>query len=446
MLPNTLKTRLNAYMESISTSYWFIPTCMMALSILLCFLSLRYIHRANLPDGVQNLFPDITQEGAQQLLSTIATSMISATSIAFSMTIVALTLASSQFGSRLLRTFMLDKGTQVVLGTLVATFLFCLLALHHLSSIQSNLEALSLLAGISVLLGLIDVFVIIYFIHHLSRAIQADSVIHQCFHECLGNLDNLLPDPQIQTEHKTITEELPKIGRFRHTVRAMRSGFIQTITYSHLTKKHFNGVFGVEIKVRSGDHVLLSEPLFVIHSTHPISDDMLKPYRQCVLIGSKRTPVQDPEFAISQIVEIALRALSPGINDPHTAITCVNRLSAACGQMAERHFPTPCIIDLQSNVWLQRRTFTMASIINKAFDQIRQAGAGHLSVTLCLLENLTKLCSYVEPKYMELLEEQASATLELTLMGDLCRHDRQILRVAYDQFQNAREQYNLHDS
>ncbi len=429
-----LNARLRTWWEGVSTSYWFIPVCMMVIALVLWFFCLTIIERTELPQWLLSLIPLVTGAGAQQILSTIATSIITVTSIAFSMTVVALTLASSQFGPRLLRTFMLDRGTQFVLGLLVSTFLFCLISLHHLTSMTDNQDAVSLLSGLSVLLAIADILAIIYFIHHIGRFIQADEVIYRCYHELMSNISTLLPEPEAASEERAVPEELLPDAAHSQPVIIKRSGYVQTVNYEKLLNCSIDGVEGIEVRARSGDHVLPGATLLLVHSRYPINEDELRTLLDLVILGNRRTPVQDPEFAIGQMVELALRALSPGINDPVTAISCLDRLTACCIFMAERDFPADCVVNTDSGLWLKRRTFSLEGIINRAFDQIRQDGRDHLDIALHILFCLKSLNKHLPATHRPIVKKQAQATYELIIESPLSDKDRYILQSAYTPF------------
>ncbi|QJR82928.1 DUF2254 domain-containing protein [Alteromonas pelagimontana] len=431
---SVLTTRIRTWVEGISTSYWFIPVCMMIVTSMFCLVCLTVARRASMPEGMLSLIPLVTQAGAQQLLSTIATAIITATSIVFSMTIVALTMASAQFGPRLLRTFMIDKGTQVVLGTMVSTFLFCIIALHHLSSITENRDALSLLSALAMLLAIIDTFTIVYFIHHIARFIQADEVIYRCFRNLEANLDTLLPRPEGEANELPISEALVSVGFYQTSVKAKRIGYAQSINYSKMLNLESDRITGIEVKARSGDHVMPDATILIIHSTCQLQEETIEELRKFIVIGRQRTPIQDPEFVVSQLVEIALRALSPGINDPFTAITCLDKLTSACILMSHRVFPASCVVNTSSNIWLKRRTFNLHSVIDTSFDQIRQAGKAHVDVALHILHCLSKLKEHFDKEFQEKINEQAKATVELIELERISEKDKREIQEAYTSF------------
>ncbi|MDC8830005.1 DUF2254 domain-containing protein [Alteromonas gilva] len=431
-------TRIRVIWESLSTSYWFIPLLMMGSSAVICYTCLSVIERAFLPEFLRPLIPLVSQEGVQQLLSTVAGAMITVTSIAFSMTLVSLTLASNQFGPRLIRNFMHDRNTQAVLGILVSTFLFCLISLHHLSSISSNQDAISMLAGVTTFLALLDCVTIIYFIHHVSRSIQADHVIADCVARFESNIDSLLPVTESASSFRAITEQwaIPQ-SAFSVTVQALSNGYIQTINYDSFLNQTSTAVTGCELHVRSGDHILIGEALFTVYCNQPMTEGDFSELRKAVMLGASRTPIQDPEFAISQLVEVALRALSPGINDPNTAITCIDKLSGICMLIAEREFPAICLMNNDTQVWLKRRTFTFPGVIDTAFSQIRQMGAGHVAVLIHLLRNLASLRARCNGTAGVAIDKHAHAIDEKMQHLSLGTSDTHDLTIAMLPFKSA---------
>ncbi len=418
MRVNNLKTRIRATWETVSTSYWFIPVLMMIGMTVLCLSCLFIVQQSQLPQFIVDFIPAVQEEGARQLLSTLATAIITATSIAFSMTIVVLTMASSQFGPRLLRTFMMDKATQCVLGILVSSFLFCIIALHHIGSIGQNNEALSIIASVTFFIGVLNLFALIFFIHHLSTAIQAEEVIHSSFNDFKRGLPSLLPKPEEQPDEKPIPERILPPTNFQIPYYSEASGYVQNINYEEFLKSDIRGVCGYEILVRSGDHVMPGDKIVVIHCDYALSEDELTCLNGLILLGHRRTPVQDPEFAISQLVEIALRALSPGINDPFTAISCLDKLTSACILMSRRPFPYNTILNTKHEIWLKRRTFTLTGVINTSFNQIRQSGKSHISIGLHILHCLKKLTHHLDNKHEALIRTQANATYELLIQAN----------------------------
>ena len=394
--------------EGIRASYWFIPSWMITVAFLVGYLCISYVP-AYIPDTLyQNYIPHIAAETASDLISAIASAIITATSIAFSMTLVALTMASSQFGPRLLQTFMDDRATQIVLGALTSTFIFCLSALHRISVAETQMLVSSTISLIVLAIGVLDTLILIFYIHHIARFIQVDEIISRCYCEFTSNLNSLFTMTESQNNIHNVAPGMLVNGDEQHAISFDECGYVQTIDYNNLlvTNDH---VIGVEVKVRGGDFVVPGQTVILVHSSKTLSDEQISFYRSCIVTGSRRTSLQDPEFSIKQLVEIALRALSPGINDPITAMSCSDRLTSALILLAEQQFPNEAIVNTDNDIWMKRRTYTFSSVFNTCFDQIRQAGSSHVDVMLHLLTCLRTLRKQLPASCSEMIETQVDA-------------------------------------
>ncbi|TVP50835.1 MAG: DUF2254 domain-containing protein, partial [Gemmatimonadales bacterium] len=189
-----MKARFSTFLDRIRSSYWFLPAVMsllaVGLSTLMLSLDRRYADR--IPSDAWWLYGG-EAEGARVVLSAVVTSMISVTSVVFSITIVALTLAAGQFGSRVLRNFMRDRGNQITLGTFIATFVYAMLVLRTVRGVEDAEFVPPLAMSMGILLVFVSVSVLIYFIHHVASSIQADSVVHSIAVETEDAIERLFP-------------------------------------------------------------------------------------------------------------------------------------------------------------------------------------------------------------------------------------------------------------
>lgn len=377
--------------EKARTSFWFVPSFMVLSSILLAiaaiYVDAYYIGSIEL--SIPLLYgTDI--DAIRSLLGTIAGSMITVTSIAFSITIVALTLASSQFGPRLLRNFMMDRGTQVVLGSFISNFLFCILVFCAISFQEPYDFKPGLTVIIAVLMTCLSVGVLIYFIHHVAKSIQADVVIDEVFRELQTSIKELFPSPDDKTE-VAVDDDLKSSDftqRNNHLdVLAECSGYLQTVDQELLITLASKSDVLIECKFGPGDFVVENTVVAIVHSDKYVDEKIGKSISDKIVLGAYRTPVQDPEFAIHQLVEIALRALSPGINDPYTAITCVDKLSSVLCGLTDRDFPAAQYFDASGMLRLVRKVLSFDDIARAAFDQIRQGARENVAVTVRLLQS-----------------------------------------------------------
>ena len=411
---NIIKYR--SIIEKARTSFWFIPTFMVLSSIMLAVFTVTidalYIERLEISIP---LVYKMDLGAIRSLLATIAGAMITVTSIAFSLTIVALTLASSQFGPRLLRNFMMDTGTQVVLGAFISNFLFCILVFCAISFQEPYVFKPGLTVFIAVLMTCISVGVLIYFIHHVAKAIQADVVIDDVYQELQTSIDNLFPsiaEQQSPAELAKLYEMDVTQGFTRTSVLAKCSGYVQTTDHEALVILASHHKVLIECLFAPGNYVVQDSVIATVYAENVTNQKLVNEISVLIVLGAYRTPVQDPEFAIHQLVEIALRALSPGINDPYTAITCVDKLNSVLCGLTKRAFPLKQHCDQTGTFRVTCKVLTFDDIARAAFDQIRQEANTNVSVTIRLLKALYNLMLFADT------DEQKNFVISQTKMID----------------------------
>lgn len=367
-----------------------------------------------------------TPEGARNVLGMLAGSMIGTAGVTFSITIVALSLASSQFGSRLLRNFLRDPGNQIVLGSFVATFLYCLVVLRSVVD-EAPVPALAITGAVA--LSIASLGVLIYFFHHVATSIQASSVVSAVAHDLERAIDRFCNGTRDCADEETAA--LPAGGTI---VTAERSGYIQAIDHEGLVSIAVRREGLVEALHRAGDFVIAGGALARIATSASQSeaDEDVAPLRRAFMVGPQRTPDQDLEYSVRQLVEIAVRALSPGINDPFTAINCIDWLGVATAQLARRGMPARCYRDDDGQVRLIANAPTFPGVVDAAFQQIRQAGAGHVAVAIRLLETFTAVAGHVQtPPDAETLRLQIDRVFEAALAAGPIEADAAMLAARH---------------
>jgi uncharacterized membrane protein len=401
-----MKTRLLHLWDILTTSYWFVPTLMvMAAAGVSIGLLVTDRHIQLGPVSRRWLYSG-GAEGARSLLSTIAGSIITVAGVVFSITIATLTQASSQFGPRLLRNFMRDTGNQIVLGTFLGTFLYCLLVLRSVYGTDSGGFVPNLSITFGVLLAVASLGVLIYFIHHVSQSIQAPNVVANVGRELERTMHRLFPDALGHGAPVPVPSEA-ELHQFDSgtTVYASAPGYLQAIDSDGILNLATERDLRVRLLVRPGDFVMTQRPILLARSESHLEPEAIHALCEAFYVGSQRTQEQDAEYSIHQLVEIAVRALSPGINDPFTASTCVDWLGQAICSLCKQQFPTPWRYDEQGKLRVIAIVSDFGGMLDASFNQIRQYGVGSVAVTLRLLETLEKIaaCAGTDQQRSELL-------------------------------------------
>lgn len=426
------------YWEQFRSSFWFVPSLMTGAAAAMAFATVA-LDRAKTDDWTQLLSWAYTggAEGASAVLGTIAGSMITIAGVVFSMTLVALSLTTSQLGPRLLRTFMNDRANQMVLGTFVATFVYCLLVLRTIRYPDEGGFVPHLSITFGVILSLVSVGVLIYFIHHISRSIQADVLVARIGTEVVDEVDDLYPE---RLGHAG--EDVPIIpDAFEQEARpipATDDGYVQTIEPGALMDVASEEDLLLRVERGPGSYVVAGQPLVLAYPHGRPSDQTTVRLNTAFLLGNQRTPEQDFEFAVHQLVEIAVRALSPSLNDPFTAIRCVDRLGSALNRLAQREIPSPYRYDEEQRLRVIAPGVTFPSIVDAAFGKIRQYTGSNIAVSLRLLETIPVIAASVRrPADRAALREQAKRIFHTACRNVSGGKDRNAIEERYHQAQDA---------
>lgn len=388
------------YWNRVRSGFWFLPAVMASAAVVLALVgvSVDAPLRRWLTLHLGWTFTG-GAEGASAVLGVMAGSMITIAGVVFSMTLVALSLASSQLGPRLLRHFMRDRATQVVLGTFIATFLYCLLVLRTIRRAEEVAFVPHLSVSLGVLLAVASVGVLIYFIHHVSLSIQPNEVTARINRELVEALDRIFPH-NIGRGTSQVRVDPPDVGFLEafdaeaRPVDAGADGYLQFTDGEALLELAMAEDLVVRLEQKPGRYVNAGSPLASIWPASRATDRLEHRLRSCFVLGHQRTPDQDLEFGVNQLVEIAVRALSPGLNDPFTAITCVDHLGSFLCRLATRDMPSRYRYDDQNLLRVIAPSNTFEELTDAAFNQIRQYGSPSVAVTIRLLETIAVVAGF----------------------------------------------------
>ncbi|MFZ0706321.1 MAG: DUF2254 domain-containing protein [Candidatus Korobacteraceae bacterium] len=395
------------------TNLWLIPGILVA-SALFLFTVAQTIDRAQF-NGLIQLPRWLNQGGASDCLALVAATagaIITTLGLVLSITVLIFSTAATQFGQRLLRRYMRDRGTQVCIGIFSATFVFALLTLVSITARPGESEYVPWVsAEISVALALSCVGVLIYFIHHVAVAIQVNTVLT----EIAGDLTRTLGELTSKSEISVA----PVIFEPQFTLQASASGYLQWIDYHILANAARDTGTIVKLVHRPGRYVLegsviatgMFEPAYNAHYEAPAR--LARIFQRAVNIGPRRTIRQDPEFAIAQFVEIGLRAMSPAVNDPFTMLSCLDYLSAGFVELTRIRSYSFSHCDSDGRLRVMERRVSFARMVAAGLDPIRQVAHDSVAVTIRIFHTISAIVpSLKTAAQVEELKAQADLTRE----------------------------------
>jgi uncharacterized membrane protein len=363
--------------RALQSSLWFVPSLMLCTSVAAAvgLVELQSTIDIDLSRRWPRLF-GAGAEGARGMLSAIATSMATVAGVVFSITVVALSLAASQYSPRVLRNFMSDRATQAVLGAFVSIFAYCLIVLRTVRGPDEGefVPSIAVLGGMAM--AFVGVFLLIYFVHHVASTIQISSILERIAEETKSAIERLFPEalgvPAVEA-----AAEWRELATGT-AIAAPTTGYLVGVDGGALLACAEQRSIVVELIPSVGDFVIAGLPLVRVEPAGPdgATCDAL---RACFIIDRQRTVEQDVPFGLQQIVDIAMKALSPGINDPTTAVACIDHLSALLAAMANRRIPEPCRAT-GGVLRVVARGPDFNSMLSLAFDAIAEHAADHVEV------------------------------------------------------------------
>jgi len=421
--------KLKLFWINLRSSLWFVPGLMMCGSISLALVLIE------IDSGVKSAwlaaFPrlfGLGADGSRGMLSAIAGSMLTVAALAFSLTLNAVTQASGQFTPRIFRNFMRDRANQFVLGYFVSVFAFCLIVLR---TIRGG-DELKFVPSLSVMFGLVfalgGVLVLIFFIHHIADSLQITTILDRITDETKKSVETLFPQElgDAATGDEKDAAALAAKMKDWAKIPALESGYVQSVDTEGLLEFAVKNKVLIRMRRGIGQYVGTSAALAEIAPDTEtmlqkiaLNDEKIGEINNFCAINRHRTVEQDVGFGIRQIVDIALKALSPGINDTTTAVNCIDHLGEIVGQIARRRIPTN--VRTKDDV---PRVIVVApdfgDYVATAFDQIRVSGKANQAIYERLLDTLAFIseCSAAPDRraavlrQIDLVKAAADRTLE----------------------------------
>ena len=342
------------------------------------------------------------------------------------MTLVTLALASSQYTSRILRNFMRDRITQVVLGIFSGIFTYCLIVLRTIRGDDMGGFVPSTAITFGVVLAIGGIAALIYFIHHIASSIQASSIIASVAEETMVAIDRLFPGRLGQDPTDDERDQfLPLLAGLNwQTISANGNGYIQSVDSAALLRLVQEHKTVVRMERGIGMFVVEGSALASLALEEPPEKAVAAAVQAAYSISRHRTLEQDAAFGIRQIVDMALRALSPSVNDTTTAVMCIDYLTAILARLASRNIPSS---HRYEDGELRMITIgpTFASLLAESFDQIRGSAQGNVGIMLRMLGGLQTIANLTDsPSRRRILSEAAECIGELAARTVAAPHDR----------------------
>lgn len=419
--------RLKKHWRNVRSSFWFMPSLIVVVSIVAAVALIEADSRGS--DRWLVRWPRLFgagAEGARGMMSTIAGSMMTVVGVTFSMILVVLAMASSQYTSRILRNFTRSRVTQVVLGIFAGVFTYCLIVLRTIRGGDEGVFVPSLAVFFGFVLALGGVVALMFFIQHIASSIQASSIIASVAQETIAAIDRLFPEElgQGQADDEDEQTRHPFGERNWHAVPAPQSGYIQSVNNASLLRMARDQKTVVWMEHGIGEFVVQDTTLASLALEDPPDEETIAALRATFSISSHRTVEQDAAFGIRQIVDVALKALSPGVIDTTTAVMCLDYLTAILARIATRQIPSSRRYH-EGELRVIAKGPSFESLLAESFDQIRRIAKGDVAILSRMLDACQTLASLTaSPARRRAIGDQVQWIAELAERTVESAHDR----------------------
>lgn len=379
-----MTARFRKLFNDLAETFWLLPALIVLSGGLGALAFVRLDRSGIVPRWLlEGWLYDGGATGARTLLGTVASSTIGVAGTVFSITIAALSLAAGQMGPRLLRNFTKDRGNQLTLGAFLGTFSYALIVLRSVRTQDEGAFIPHLSLTVAIILAFVCVATLVYFVGHMAGRINVDTVIELVSEEVQSAIVRLTTDKR--------QADPPPAGFWKDgtPIDDSRRGYLQHLDDQGLADWAAKHDTSIRLLVRPGDYIFPGAPFAVI--TPPV-EGAAEAIRNATALGPQRVSSADLEFAVRQLVEVAVRALSPGINDPHTAMSALDRLGAALCEIVPLYLPTGVLMrDDQPSLVVPSIQYD--GLLNAMFHMIRQNASTSPAVLIRILDVLTAVVS-----------------------------------------------------
>lgn len=387
-------------------TFWFLPTVLGLLTLVLAEVVLT-VDRHVVGDTDLWVLGDLSATGSRSLLTTIGGSMLGVAATSFSITMSVLATTSSTYGPRLVRNFMADRGNQLVLAVFTSSFVYCLVVLRAVRSEGDGLDPFvpTLAVHLAVVIALLDVAVLVYFIHHIAASVQVTSLQQRVGRELDVVVDLVFP------AQPGPAGAVPEADGTWSSVDAEESGYVQGVDLGTLVRRTSGSGAVVEVVARPGTHVVSGD---VVARVRPGSTLEPSQVLSTIRIGPSRTPHQDVAYAVDQLTEMAVRALSPGTNDPRTAIGAIEAATPGLVAVCSRPTPSGLHRDGDGETRVVMAEPDAAALVGSLIGAVRTWGTSDPTVVLATLALARRLLTAAEGRgeLQHAVRREASAVVD----------------------------------
>lgn len=373
--------RLAITTRRMTRGFLFLPAALSCFGIVLAVLALL-VDSLGWLDGILSpagIF-EIDRDGAESVLGTISGAMMTVLSLVYSLTLVVFTLAAGNIAPRLLETFTDNRVNQVTVGLLGATFLYSLLALHGITNVEA--PRVTVVAG--MMLATVSFFWVVYFVHDTAQRIMVDNEIGRVQRSLRSSIDRLLADEP--TEADGDRQAIP--DREGRSLPAVKTGYVTAVDAGRLMDVACRCDGFIQMLARPGRFLIEGEPLAILYD---IPEDRDADLHAAVMVSDARAPEGDIQFSIHLNVEIALKALSPGVNDAYTAISAIDHLSGSLARILQRGAPSALTRDKDGTPRVWHEIIPLDEIVGTALHPLRRASAPNLLVMMKFIEAIQRM-------------------------------------------------------
>jgi uncharacterized membrane protein len=428
--------------DRLEVSFWFAPAVMSLAAVLLAWVMFWF--DSQIPNDAlasSRFVLSGTPGEMRSALLNMAGTVLATAGVVFTLLTLPLSTVAAQYGSRLLRVFLGDRTTQFVLGMFVGTFVYCIAAALTIPPVDVNPEAPQLTATLGVYLMLATFATLILLVQHISTMLQAPNIAAAAGAELQDVLSaEISPEVTRGDDMQDGSETLPAPGAqgsssalpetAGYPVRARSTGYIQFIDPDILLTLAREKDLVIRLLRKPGHYVQTGAVVALVGPASRVDGHLDKLMRRAFQIGNGRTPTQDVEYAVNQLTEMAVRAMSPAINDPFTAMTCLDHMGDGLAQFIRQGERGSQHYDRDGRLRLLLEPVTFAELLSAAFDMLRHASCDNASVLLHMLAVIDIIGQNVKtPEARRLLLRHVSLIQAESEAGDLIEQDRQAIQL-----------------